>query len=112
MYICQHQGVTFLLGDCSETEADIAIKVHGFHGKCVQNCCLVSLEKMTTGDQTSVLSVLKLKCYIGSAASCSRLGPTACVTTVVTCGDSFYRLSTVYVFFWDIIRNSEVPFSS
>lgn len=60
MYICQHQGVTFLLGDCSESEADIAIKVHGFHGKYVQNCCLVSLEKMTTGEQTSVLSVLKL----------------------------------------------------
>jgi len=60
VYICQHQGVTFLLGDCSETEADIAIKVHGFHGKYVRNCCLVLLEKVTTGDQTSLLSVLKL----------------------------------------------------
>lgn len=44
VYVCQHQGVTFLLGDCSESEADIAIKVHGFHGKYVQNCCFVSLE--------------------------------------------------------------------
>lgn len=60
MYVCQHQGVTFLLGDCSESEADIAIKVHGFHGKYVENCRLVLLEKMTTRDQTSILSVFKL----------------------------------------------------
>ena len=72
MFVVQHQGVKFLLGDCySESKADIAIKVHGFHGEFLQNCSFVSHEKLTTGDQTSLefiqISVPKMvkQCYVG-----------------------------------------------
>jgi hypothetical protein len=56
-----------LLGDCSESEADIAIKVHGFHGKYVQNWCFVSHGKMTTGDHTAVLWMVKAQFNVGAA---------------------------------------------
>jgi hypothetical protein len=89
VYVCQHQGVTFLLGDCSESEAAaIAIKVHGFHGKYFQNC-FVSHGKMTSGDPSDV----EAECYVGLAPSSPRLGTAA----IVTYGHSLYRLSTVCV---------------